>query len=119
MALQDRAKSIQDSQSQSHGITFNKSKPHDSRRGSVSEEEGRTAFKRRNARALTDYPRWQKLEAASAQGACTLHSSESKQETAQNAALRKRSRSYLDEVLLERLQKRKRKRRAQNGRANL
>jgi hypothetical protein len=98
-----------------NGSMPSKYKLHDSRALSESDDEvGRTAFLGRNTTALMNHPHPDRSEAATVRVASTAHSSKEQQKVTHTPSSRKRSRSYLDEVLVERSQKRKKKKQVKN-----
>ena len=97
------------------GRMLSKSKLNDSQALPESDEEfGRTAILGRNAAAPIHFPRPQRPEIAVMQGASTTHLLKAKQDITPTAASRKLPRSYLDEVLVERSRKRKKKKQVKN-----
>jgi hypothetical protein len=93
-----------------------KQKPHDTKSESESEDEpGRTAIQRKSAKQVRDLPRREKLEAAPTESPFGPVSLRPLPTIVQTTASKKRSNSYLDEVLLRRLEKRQKTKKSIRG----
>ena len=98
-----------------NGSFRTKYKLHDKSTQSDSDDEaGRTAIRGRNTAAPINRAQPGSLISANTQGTPGIHARKAMHKTPHAAASRKRSTSYLDEVLMERPQKRKKKRKVEN-----